>query len=209
MHITKPHLCHSAVTESLWGIQQPDDRVIEAAVRLYRKACTRGKWNRFWASLRGEVKPLLNLNGYKEEQRVYGWRYVGIYDVPLDWITGSEKLCSSFDQSFFPLRGHNKAHWLTVASTQLMGNPAPPVDLIQISSTYFAQTGQYQISVARALGLKTIRAYVTRWHVYGQTDTHRLHGSFEHEPVWAVQHSARNAKIQSSEEAQKWTGGYA
>jgi hypothetical protein len=44
----------------------------------------------------------------------------------------------------------------------------PVIEIVQVDSMYYAQTGQYQLSVARAQGKKMITAYVTSWDVQGK-----------------------------------------
>ncbi len=165
MHLTKPHLCHKAILECLWSVVEPDDPTLPKALELYYKARLQGLLKNAWSYIMGNDRGLIDLNVIKNEKFIYSWRYVGVRDVQLNRIVGSEKLCNSFDKAFYPVRSQDEARWLIVAISKLNGAQSSPIDLVQIGSRYFAQNGQFQISVTRAMGQKSIKAYVTRWDV--------------------------------------------
>jgi hypothetical protein len=165
VHLTKPHLCHKAVLECLWSVVEPDDPTLSKALELYYKARFQGLLQKAWAYITGGDRGLVDLNLIKSEKFIYSWRYIGVRDVQINQIVGSEKLCNTFDKAFYPVRSQDEARWLIVAISKLNGAQSPPIDLVQIGSQYFAQNGQYQISVTRAMGQKAIKAYVTRWDI--------------------------------------------
>lgn len=173
MHLTKPHLCHKAVLECLWSVVEPDDPTLPKALDLYYRARLQGLLKKVWAYVTGGDRGLIDLNVIKNEKFIYSWRYVGVRDVQINRIVGSEKLCNSFDKAFYPVRTQDEARWLIVAISKLNGAQSPPIDLVQIGSRYFAQNGQYHISVTRAMGKKVIKAYVTRWDISERSVGHR------------------------------------
>ena len=178
MHITKPHLYHKAVRECLWSLIEPDDPALPRALELYWKARIRARLRKVWSSFTGSDRGLIDLNSIKIEKFVYSWRYVGVREVQINKIVGSEGLCNIFDRAFYPLRPQDEARWLNVAVSKLNGSHTPPIDLVQIGSRYFAQNGQFHISVARAMGKKVIKAYVTRWDVSEREVGNRLKVSY-------------------------------
>ena len=178
MHLTKPHLYHKAVRECLWSLTEPDDPALPRALELYWKARIRGRLRKVWSSFTGSDHALIDLNSIKTEKFVYSWRYVGVREGQINEIVGSEGLCNTFDRAFYPLRSQDEARWLSVAVSKLNGSQTPPIDLVQIASRYFVQNGQYHISVARAMGKKVIKAYVTRWDVSERSVGHRLKVSY-------------------------------
>lgn len=166
--MSKSRIFQKSVQHYLWSFEEPDERAISAAKRLYRKARFRGWLGMVWASITRNDRKLVDLNMIKARKPIYGWSYGGIQDVRIDKVIGCEGHCDDFDKSFYPLRAHTKARWLNVAISRQMGLQPQPIDLIQIASSFFVQSGHYHISVARIMGQKAIRAYVTRWHILGK-----------------------------------------
>jgi len=97
-----------------------------------------------------------------------GWSYIGVQDIAIDRVVGSEGFCAEFDNRFYPLPGHDAERWLETATGCLSRARMPAIETVQVDSIYYVQNGQYQLSVARAQGKKVIRAYVTSWDVQGK-----------------------------------------
>jgi hypothetical protein len=106
---------------------------------------------------------LPNLKELKDRKVIQNWQYIGIREIPIQLIVGSEDPCRVFDSEFFPLEDHSQDRWLDLAFAILTGIDVPPIELIQIQSGYYAQSGHYRISVYRVIGQKVIQAYVTSW----------------------------------------------
>jgi hypothetical protein len=151
-------------------------------LELYWNARIRGRLRKAWSSFTGGDRALIDLNSIKSEKFIYSWRYIGVREVRINQIVGSERLCNTFDRAFCPLRSQDEARWLIVAISKLNGTQSPPIDLVQIGSRYFAQNGQYHISVTRAMGQKVINAYVTRWDVSERSVGNRLKVTFARSP---------------------------
>jgi hypothetical protein len=83
--------------------------------------------------------------------------------VPIRQICGSENRCGDFDRNFHPLHDHNKGRWLRIAQARQQGKSLPPVELVQVGDGYYVRDGHHRISVARALGQKSIEARVIVW----------------------------------------------
>jgi hypothetical protein len=54
---------------------------------------------------------------------------------------------------------------LGIAVARGKGVDLPPVSLTRVGATYFCRDGHHRISVARALGERTIEARVVEWEV--------------------------------------------
>ncbi|HEY47887.1 MAG TPA: hypothetical protein G4O14_14040 [Anaerolineae bacterium] len=202
MHVTKPYLYHKAIRECLWSLKEPDDPALPRALELYWKARIRGRLMKAWSSFTGGDRGLIDLNSIKIKKFVYSWRYVGVRDVQINKIVGSEGLCGTFDRAFYPLRAQDEARWLSVALSKLNGSHTPPIDLVQIASRYFAQNGQYHISVARAMGQKVIKAYVTRWDVSERSVGKRWKVTIARSPEYISDDSHRRRKVQLTVKSQ-------
>ena len=136
---------------------------VDDALSLYRKARFRAWLGKAIALLTGRQHKLPNLKELKRREKVQGWQYIGIQEIPIQMIVGSEDPSPEFDCEFFPLNRHSRERWLDIAFGMLSGIDIPPIELIQVPNGYFAQSGLYRISVYRMMGHKVIPAYVTSW----------------------------------------------
>jgi hypothetical protein len=127
-------------------------------MRLYRKAKFQAWLGKLKSAVTGYKPFLPDLNEHKRLKLIRGWQYIGIRDIPIQMIVGSEEPCRVFDSEFLPLDDH-----LDIAFAKLNGIAIPPIELIQVPSGYYAQSGHYRISVFRSMGHKIIQAYVTSW----------------------------------------------
>jgi len=88
-------------------------------------------------------------------------RSAGLAVVPLDAIVGTIDRGRDFDRRFRPTSGRVRSRWEQIATAVRRGEALPPVDLVRIGEIYFVRDGHHRVSVARALGLGEIDAYVT------------------------------------------------
>jgi len=119
----------------------------------------------FRALLRKRSNRLRSLEKALDRQLVCRRLQIGLCEVPLSDIVGSEGRGDDFDRKFRPLRSHHKDRWLNIFGARATGASLPPVDLIQVGEHYFVRDGHHRISVARALGQVEIDALVTVWLV--------------------------------------------
>jgi len=80
--------------------------------------------------------------------------------IPLDKIVGSVGRYRDFTRTFLPTENVNKERWVRVA-TLLEGPGWPPIEVYKVGDVYFVHDGNHRVSVARAMGMKEIEAYVT------------------------------------------------
>jgi hypothetical protein len=88
-------------------------------------------------------------------------RLPGIQIVNLDSIVGSVDRTTDFDRWFRPRSRHSRERWERLARAQRRGETIPPVDLYRVGGLHFVRDGHHRVSVAHALGLRTIDAMVT------------------------------------------------
>jgi ParB-like nuclease domain len=101
---------------------------------------------------------------YEEVIRALGFqseRSLGLQVVPLDAIVGTIDRERDFDRQFRPTSRQTRARWEHIAAAMRRGESLPPVDLIKVGEIYFVRDGHHRVSVASALGLNDIDAYVT------------------------------------------------
>jgi hypothetical protein len=149
-------------------ITDADEETLKQAQKLHRKATMGGWVRRLIGFLSGIDRSLADLNSLRYSAVLLGWSYVGVQEIAIDQVVGSEGFCDEFDRGFYPRPGHDELRWLEIAIGYLSGSRMPVIEIVQVDSMYYAQTGQYQLSVARAQGKKMITAYVTSWDVQGK-----------------------------------------
>jgi hypothetical protein len=101
---------------------------------------------------------------YEEVVEALGFvseRNLGLQVVPIATIVGTVDRGRDFDRRFRPTSGRVRNRWEQIADKMRRGEPLPPVDLYRIGETHFVRDGHHRVSVASALGLKDIDAYVT------------------------------------------------
>ncbi|MCE3553933.1 chromosome partitioning protein ParB [Pseudonocardia sp. RS11V-5] len=88
-------------------------------------------------------------------------RVPGVQVVDLDSIVGSVDRTTDFDRWFRPRSRHSRERWERLARARRRGETVPPVDLYRVGGLHFVRDGHHRVSVAHALGLRTIDATVT------------------------------------------------
>jgi hypothetical protein len=90
-----------------------------------------------------------------------GERRLGLQVITLDSIVGSVDRAREFDRRFRPTSGQVRERWQRLALAQRRGEPIPPIEVYRVGDMHFVVDGHHRVSVAHALDLKTIDAYVT------------------------------------------------
>ncbi|QUQ69048.1 chromosome partitioning protein ParB [Kutzneria sp. CA-103260] len=93
--------------------------------------------------------------GYQGERRI------GPRVIRLDSIVGSVDRTRDFDRRFRPTSARVRERWERLALAQRRGESVPPIEVYRIGDLHFVQDGHHRVSVAHALGLDVIEAYVT------------------------------------------------
>ncbi len=89
---------------------------------------------------------------------------LGLQVVALDSIVGSVDKGRDFDRRFRPSSGRVRERWERLAVAARRGEAIPPIDVYRVGELHFVSDGHHRVSVAHALGLDTIDAYVTEVH---------------------------------------------
>lgn len=90
-----------------------------------------------------------------------GERRLGLQVITLDSIVGSVDRQREFDRRFRPTSGQVRERWQRLALAQRRGESIPPIEVYRVGDMHFVVDGHHRVSVAHALRLKTIDAYVT------------------------------------------------
>jgi hypothetical protein len=90
-----------------------------------------------------------------------GERKIGVQTIPVDSIVGSVDRTEEFDARFRPTSGRVRERWQRLALAHRRGESIPPIEVYRIGEWHFVYDGHHRVSVARALNLPVIDAYVT------------------------------------------------
>lgn len=90
-----------------------------------------------------------------------GERRLGLKVITIESIVGSVDKTRDFDRRFRPTSGRVRVRWERLALAQRRGENIPPIEVYRIGGLHFVIDGHHRVSVAHALGLRTIDAYVT------------------------------------------------
>lgn len=139
----------------------PRDQVVHMFVHMQLK----GAAVRILRSLTKKPVKLIDLQSHNKSISTTNRHHVGITNVSIDNILGSEGRANDFDSNFTPIHRHLRSRWLNVAAAHLVGKSLPPVELIQVGEIYFVRDGHHRISVAKTFGQKYIDAEITKWEL--------------------------------------------
>jgi hypothetical protein len=105
-----------------------------------------------------------------------GERRIGLQVVRLDTIVGSVDRDRDFDRRFRPTSGRVRQRWERLALASRRGESVPPIEVYRVGELHFIVDGHHRVSVAHALGLTTIDAFVTEVHTKLHPDGIRYRG---------------------------------
>ena len=81
--------------------------------------------------------------------------------IPLDEVVGTVEPTIAFDARFRPASEHVRARWERIALAHRRGAALPPIEVLQGPDGYYVVDGRHRVSVALAVGLRDIEAWVT------------------------------------------------
>ena len=90
-----------------------------------------------------------------------GERKLGLQVIKLDTVVGTVDSTRDFDRRFRPTSSRVRERWERLALAQRRGESIPPIDVYRIGELHFVVNGHHRVSIALAMGQKTIDAYVT------------------------------------------------
>ncbi len=129
----------------------------------FSRARRRQALSRLARRLRREPDDVNVILPFDEVVEALGWRSerrLGLKVIPLDSIVGTVDRSRDFDRRFRPTSRRVRRRWEGIAAAVRRGQPMPPIDVYRIGDLHFVRDGHHRVSVARAMGLDTIDAYV-------------------------------------------------
>ncbi|GLZ35806.1 chromosome partitioning protein ParB [Lentzea sp. NBRC 105346] len=108
-----------------------------------------------------DVNIMLPFHEVVEALGMQSERRLGLQTIRLDTIVGSVDRTRDFDRRFRPTSGRVRERWQRLALAQRRGESIPPIEVYRVGELHFIIDGHHRVSVAHALGLSVIDAYVT------------------------------------------------
>ncbi|MBB5956151.1 hypothetical protein FHS29_002737 [Saccharothrix tamanrassetensis] len=119
-----------------------------------------------------DVNIMLPFHEVVEALGYLGERRLGLQTVRLDSIVGSVDRTRDFDRRFRPTSARVRERWQRLALAARRGEAVPPIEVYRVGDLHFVQDGHHRVSVAHALGLTVIDAYVTE--IVTRIDAHGI-----------------------------------
>jgi hypothetical protein len=130
----------------------------------FSRARRRQTLSRLARRLRREPDDVNVILPFDEVTQALGWRgerRLGLRVIPLDSIVGSVDRSRDFDRRFRPTSRRVRRRWEGIAAAIRRGEAMPPIDAYRVGDMHFVRDGHHRVSVAQAMGVDTIEAYVT------------------------------------------------
>src|ERR671929_169293 len=101
--------------------------------------------------------PLLELDEVERRLKPFGRRYVGVREIPLDALVGTDGRASAFTRDFRPLHAFSRDRLRSIESAFADG-AFPPIVTVKLGETYFVIDGHHRAALARRRGAQLIVA---------------------------------------------------
>lgn len=103
---------------------------------------------------------LLELDEVERRLKPFGRRYLGVRQIPLDALVGTDGRASSFTRDFRPLHAFSRER-LRSLERAFADGAFPPIVTVKLGETYFVIDGHHRAALARRAGADVIDADVT------------------------------------------------
>jgi hypothetical protein len=103
---------------------------------------------------------LLELDEVERRLKPFGRRYLGVREIPLDALVGTDSRASSFTRDFRPLHAFSRERMRSLEAAFADG-AFPPIVTVKLGEAYFVIDGHHRAALARRSGAEMIDADVT------------------------------------------------
>jgi hypothetical protein len=131
----------------------------------FERAHSKAVWREVVDQFLQRSSRLLPLDEVRRNLPLYGQHYLGIQQVPIEAIIGSEGRYNDFDRAFLPRQTQTRSRWESVDRAHLDDVPLPPIELYKVGPAYFVKDGNHRVSVAREKGQAFIDAVVVELEI--------------------------------------------
>ena len=119
----------------------------------------------FLSRLRGRDNRILLLSHVLAAVTVSGETYLGVQDVRVDHIIGTENRGEDFSRDFKPRGRRLEQRWTAIYELLRRGALDEPISAIEVGGFFFVRDGHHRVSAARALDVTYLSAVVTRYEL--------------------------------------------
>src|SRR5215207_3118741 len=103
---------------------------------------------------------LLELDEVERRLKPFGRRYLGVREIPLDALVGTDSRASAFTRDFRPLHAFSRDRLRSLEEAFADG-AFPPIVTVKLGEAYFVIDGHHRAALARRGGGEMIDADVT------------------------------------------------
>ena len=100
-----------------------------------------------------------------ENVTVGGGTDVGVQEVGIDRIVGTENRGEDFSRDFHPRKRWLASRWIAIHGLMTRSEFHEPISVIEVGGTFFVRDGHHRVSVAKALNKEFLPASVTRYNL--------------------------------------------
>lgn len=126
----------------------------EPAYHIGRRKIFPSWWTR-------ENKLVLSLDQLLHAVKPQNRHHLGVQDIPVNKIIGTENRVNDFSRGFYPLRLEMESRWTTVRNLLLAQKISDAIVVFEYGSYYFVRDGNHRVSVAKTNGIDFLTADVT------------------------------------------------
>ena len=103
---------------------------------------------------------LLELDEVEERLKPFGRRYLGVRELPLDALVGTDGRAGAFTRDFRPLHAFSRDRMRSLQEA-FAERAFPPIVTVKLGESYFVIDGHHRAALARRSGAEMIDADVT------------------------------------------------
>jgi len=136
-----------------------------ASIHSFNSALFRSFFKSVYKKLKHEEDYLPNLEQIVELTKAKDEHYIGLKEIPVDNIIGSEARYEDFDKDFLPRKPELQQRWSNIDKIMREDKSLPPISVFKIDDYYFVRDGHHRVSVAKNRKQVYIDAEVTELHI--------------------------------------------
>lgn len=125
----------------------------------------RALFKSIYSRIKREDDCLPSLHEIVDITKVKNEKYIGLCEIPVDNIIGSEGRYEDFNKNFFPKRDALQSRWSAIDRIVEENKSLPPISVFKIDDYYFVRDGNHRVSVAKSRGQVYIDAEVTEYYI--------------------------------------------
>lgn len=131
----------------------------------FNEAFRTGKRKAYFLWIKRKEQLILTLTEFMSVAQPVNTSSLGVQDIPVKNIIGTEARSDDFAQGFFPIRAIMKERWSRIQA--LMFGPGIPdaITVFEYGNAYFVRDGNHRVSVAKTNGIEFISAEVTQLQI--------------------------------------------